>query len=52
MLYQVILTEEELKLLHESLDAAIEYYEEYGENECSNKVKQLTQSIVFGTMKW
>lgn len=52
MLYQVILTDGELDLLRESLQASVEHYEEYCQDEDAYQVKQLMQSIEIGTMKF
>lgn len=52
MLYQVILTEKELELLHKSLDAAIEHYDEYLEHKWSQEVQQLVQAIELATMEY
>ncbi len=52
MLYQVILTEGELELLMESLEAAAEHYDEYIQHEDAVKVRHLIQSVELWTEKF
>lgn len=54
MLYQVILTGNDLELLHKSLDAAVEHYVEYLEHKRVREVRQLVHTIDLTTyeMKW